>query len=160
MLQVSRKSVGHGGLGYILMYHIGQVVRQGSRKWSSISRLIVKSSSLFKNFPLVRSLDDDETSLGQVTKLAPDAEVEHRSGQVAFQVEPFIDVPVGPAGGREQIRVNPREANNIGIFTILRNVGNSMVSHHGETRWQKRLGETCFFRVRRAAEPLILCWNT
>ncbi|GFT49771.1 hypothetical protein TNCV_4969841 [Trichonephila clavipes] len=31
-----------------------------------------KKSQLFKNFPLV--LDDDETSLGQVTKLAPDAE--------------------------------------------------------------------------------------
>ncbi|GFX94484.1 hypothetical protein TNCV_4295241 [Trichonephila clavipes] len=90
-----------------------------------------KKSQLFKNFSLVRSLDDSETSVSlcQVTKLAPDAErqVGHRSGQVAFQVEPFIDVPVGPAvfGGREEVRVVHREANNVWIF--LRNVGNSMV---------------------------------
>ncbi|GFW24880.1 hypothetical protein TNCV_3846141 [Trichonephila clavipes] len=35
-----------------------------------------KKSQLFKHFPLVRALDDDEASvsLGQVTKLAPDVE--------------------------------------------------------------------------------------
>ncbi|GFT68192.1 hypothetical protein TNCV_373261 [Trichonephila clavipes] len=68
-----------------------------------------KKSKLFKKFPLVRALDDDESSvsLGQVTKLAPDAErqvfEEYRSGQVALQAEPFIDLPVGPAvfGSRE-----------------------------------------------------------
>ncbi|GFV16558.1 hypothetical protein TNCV_4417471 [Trichonephila clavipes] len=50
MLQVSRKSVGHGALGYILMHLIVQVVRQGSRKWGSISKLIVKSPSISKIF--------------------------------------------------------------------------------------------------------------
>ncbi|GFS48674.1 hypothetical protein TNCV_2707301 [Trichonephila clavipes] len=93
-----------------------------------------KKSQLFKNFPLV--LDDDETSLGQVTKLAPDAEVGHRSGKLAFQVEPFIDVPVGPAGGREEVRVVHREANNVWIF--LRDVGNSMV---GQATMVKHVSE-------------------
>ncbi|GFX70563.1 hypothetical protein TNCV_875371 [Trichonephila clavipes] len=57
-----------------------------------------KNTQPFKYFPLVRSLDDDETSvsLGQVAKLAPDAERQvfegHRSGQLAFQAEQFFDV--------------------------------------------------------------------
>ncbi|GFX64546.1 hypothetical protein TNCV_2811711 [Trichonephila clavipes] len=119
MLQVSRKLVGfhHGALGYIiaLVHFIVQVVRQGAviqipekRQHFQIDG---KKSQLFKNFPLVRSLDDDEASvsLGQVTKLAPDAERQvfegYRSGQVAFQAEPFINVPVGSAvsGGREEV---------------------------------------------------------
>ncbi|GFX47949.1 hypothetical protein TNCV_4793281 [Trichonephila clavipes] len=163
---VSRKSVGfhHGALGYILMHLIVQVVRQGVviPEMGQHFQVDCKKSQLLKNFPLVRSLDDDETSLGQVTKLTPDAErqVGHRCGQVAFQVEPFIDVLVGTTGGREQVRVVHREANNVWFFAILRNVGNSMVAHHGETRGRKRLGEACCFIVRRASEPLILCWVT
>ncbi|GFV56796.1 hypothetical protein TNCV_4185901 [Trichonephila clavipes] len=107
-----------------------------------------KKSKLFKNFPLLRSFDDDEASvsLGQVTKLAPDAERQlfegYRSGQVAFQAEPFIDVPVGSAvfGGREEVGVIHREANHFRGFTIFRNAGNgefdrdrlaTMVKHVG-----------------------------
>ncbi|GFU51550.1 hypothetical protein TNCV_81861 [Trichonephila clavipes] len=65
-------------------------------------RVECKKSKLFKTFTLVRSLDDDETSvsLGQVTKLASDAERQvfegQRSGLVAFQAEPFMNVPVAP----------------------------------------------------------------
>ncbi|GFU39667.1 hypothetical protein TNCV_2802661 [Trichonephila clavipes] len=65
-----------------------------------------EKSQFFKYFPLVRSLD--EASLGQVTKLAPDAKWQvfqgHGSGEVAFQAEELIDVVVGPAifGDREE----------------------------------------------------------
>ncbi|GFU49266.1 hypothetical protein TNCV_2610251 [Trichonephila clavipes] len=50
-----------------------------------------KKSKHFKTFSLIRALDDNEASvsLGQVTKLAPDAQIQvfqrHGSGQVAFQ---------------------------------------------------------------------------
>ncbi|GFW97550.1 hypothetical protein TNCV_880471 [Trichonephila clavipes] len=138
MLQVSRKSVGfqYGALGYILMHLIVQMARQGVViqivEMGQHFQVNCKKFQLFKNFPLVRSLDDDETSisLGQVTNLAPDAERQvfegHRSGQVAFRVETFIDVPVSRAvfGGREEVRVVHREENNVWIFTILRNVEN------------------------------------
>ncbi|GFT44901.1 hypothetical protein TNCV_463151 [Trichonephila clavipes] len=76
-----------------------------------------KKSELFKHFPLVRSLDDDEASvsLGQVTKLTPDAESQvfqrYGSGQVAFQAEPYINVPVGSAvsGGCEEVGMIHRD---------------------------------------------------
>ncbi|GFT96585.1 hypothetical protein TNCV_5022331 [Trichonephila clavipes] len=94
MLQVSRKSVGfhHGALGYIivLMHLVVKVVRQGAviqiPEMGQHFLVDCKKTGLFKNSPLVRSLDDDETSvcLCQVTKLAPDAERQvfegHRSG--------------------------------------------------------------------------------
>ncbi|GFS86572.1 hypothetical protein TNCV_903281 [Trichonephila clavipes] len=70
--QVSRKSVGlhHGALGNVL---IVQVVRQGA-----VVQIPERGQhfqvELLKNFTLVRSLDDDETSLSQVKKLAPEAE--------------------------------------------------------------------------------------
>ncbi|GFW07728.1 hypothetical protein TNCV_3918611 [Trichonephila clavipes] len=134
------------------MHLIVEVVRQGAvikiPEMGQHFQVDCKKSQIFKNFPLVRSLDDDETSvsLGQVTKLAPDAERQvfegHRSGQVASQVEPFIDVPVGPAvfGGREEVRVVHRDTNNVWVCAILRNVGNgqfdgdrlaTMVKHVG-----------------------------
>ncbi|GFW16440.1 hypothetical protein TNCV_443151 [Trichonephila clavipes] len=60
-----------------------------------------KKSQLLKKFSLVRYLDDDGASSGQVTKLAADAKGQvfqgHGSGEVAFQAEEFIDVVVGPA---------------------------------------------------------------
>ncbi|GFX34228.1 hypothetical protein TNCV_3225781 [Trichonephila clavipes] len=64
----------------------------------AIFQIDCKRSQLFKNFPLIRALDDNEAfvSLGQVTKLAPDAEIQvferHGSGQVAFQAEQFVNV--------------------------------------------------------------------
>ncbi|GFW27009.1 hypothetical protein TNCV_1378471 [Trichonephila clavipes] len=73
------------------MHLIVQVVRQGvviqSPEMGQHFQVDCKKSQLFTNFPLVRSLDDDEASvsLGQVTKLAPDAErhvfQEQRSGR-------------------------------------------------------------------------------
>ncbi|GFV98820.1 hypothetical protein TNCV_2913371 [Trichonephila clavipes] len=84
MLQVSRKSVGfhHGALGnvIVLVHLIVQVVRQGVviqiPEMGQYFQVDGKKSKLFKNFPLFRALDDDDASvsLGQVTKLAPDAE--------------------------------------------------------------------------------------
>ncbi|GFX10866.1 hypothetical protein TNCV_3196271 [Trichonephila clavipes] len=149
MLQVIRKSVDLGALEYIivLMHLIVQVVRHGADipEMGQHFQVNCKKSQLFKYFPLVRSLDDDETSvsLGQVTKHAPDAERQvfegHRSEQVAFQAEPFIDVPVGPTGRREEVRVIHREANN--VWSFLKKVGNrqfdrdrlaTMVKHAGE----------------------------
>ncbi|GFW87867.1 hypothetical protein TNCV_1359711 [Trichonephila clavipes] len=74
MLQVSRKSVGfhHGALGYIVMHLIVQVVRQCAviPETGQHFQVDCKKSHIFKKFLLVRSLEDDETSLGQVTKLA------------------------------------------------------------------------------------------
>ncbi|GFS95440.1 hypothetical protein TNCV_410001 [Trichonephila clavipes] len=107
-----------------------------------------KKSKLFKNFPLIRALDDDEASvsLGQVTKLTPDIEIQvferYRSGQVALQAEPFIDVPVDRAvfGSRKEIPVVHRDTNYFRVFAILRNAGNgqfyrdrlaTMVKHVG-----------------------------
>ncbi|GFU07687.1 hypothetical protein TNCV_826691 [Trichonephila clavipes] len=118
-----------------------------------------KKSELFKHFPLVRSLDDDEASvsLGQVTKLTPDAESQvfqrYGSGQVAFQAEPYINVPVGSAvsGGCEEVGMIHRDIYKSlpGLshppecwqWTIL----SRQAGHHGETRWhgRKRLSETC-----------------
>ncbi|GFW62897.1 hypothetical protein TNCV_4452461 [Trichonephila clavipes] len=106
MLQVTRKSIGfhHGALGNVkvLVHLIVQVVRQGAviqiPEMVQHFQVDGKKSQLFKHFPLVRALHDDEASvsLGQVTKLAPDA-YRYRSGQVAFEAEPFINVPVGSA---------------------------------------------------------------
>ncbi|GFT83687.1 hypothetical protein TNCV_2826131 [Trichonephila clavipes] len=105
MLQVSRKSVGfhHGALGnvIVLVHLIVQVVRKGAviqiPEMGQYFQVDGKKSKRFKTFSLVRALDDDEASvsLGQVTKLALDAERQefegYSSGQVALQAEPFID---------------------------------------------------------------------
>ncbi|GFX32964.1 hypothetical protein TNCV_2136191 [Trichonephila clavipes] len=140
MLQVSRKSIGFhlGALGnvIVLVHLIEQVVMQGAvfqiPEMGQYFQVDGKKSKLFKHFPLVRALDDNEASvsLGQVTKLAPDAERQvferYRSGQVALQAEPFIDVPVAPAvfGSRKEIRVVHRDTNYFRVFAILRNAGN------------------------------------
>ncbi|GFT51723.1 uncharacterized protein TNCV_3169891 [Trichonephila clavipes] len=131
MLQVSRKSVGfhHCALGYIivLMHLIVQVVRQGAviqiPEMGQHFQVDCKKSQLFKNFPLVRSLDDDEISVS--------------SGQV----EPFIDVPVGPAvfGGREEVRLDLYPSS--GMFDNRQFNGDrlaTMVKHVGVS--EKRLG--------------------
>ncbi|GFX85827.1 hypothetical protein TNCV_2472291 [Trichonephila clavipes] len=111
MLQVSCKSIRfhHSALGNIkvLVYLIVQVVRQAAviqiPEMGQYFQIDRKKSQLFKTFPLVRALQDNEASvsLGQVTKLAPDEEIQvfqrHGSGQVAFQAEPFVNVTVGPA---------------------------------------------------------------
>ncbi|GFW87541.1 hypothetical protein TNCV_4485071 [Trichonephila clavipes] len=129
------KNFHHGALGnvIVLVHLIVQVVRQDAvlqiPEMGQYFQVEGKKSKLFKNFPLVRALDDDEASvsLGQVTKLAPDAERQvfegYRSGQVALQAEMFIDVPVGPAafGSRKEIRVVHRDTNYFRVFAILRN---------------------------------------
>ncbi|GFX57411.1 hypothetical protein TNCV_3138301 [Trichonephila clavipes] len=107
-----------------------------------------KKSQLFKNFPLVRALDDNEASvsLGQVTKLAPTQKSgirEARSGQVAlFQAEPFIDVPVGPSvfGSREEVGVIHRDTNHFGIFAILRYAGNGQFDRNRLATMVKHVG--------------------
>ncbi|GFV79118.1 hypothetical protein TNCV_2613041 [Trichonephila clavipes] len=185
MLQVSRKSIRfhHGALGsvIVLVHLIVQVVRQGAviqiPEMGQYFQVDGKKSKLFKNFPLVRALDDDQASvsLGQVTKLAPDAERQvferYRSGQVALQAEPFIDVPVGPAvfGSRKEIRVVHRDANYFRVFAILRNAGNgqfdrdrlaTMVKHVGMGKKAKcdiMLSENVLVDER---SPFILCWVT
>ncbi|GFU24221.1 hypothetical protein TNCV_3042671 [Trichonephila clavipes] len=91
-----------------------------------------KKSQLFKNFPLIRALDNNQASvsLGQVTKLAPDAEIQvferHGSGQVAFQVEPFVNVTISPSVFvcREEVGVIHRDTNHLGLCAILRYAGN------------------------------------
>ncbi|GFU33725.1 hypothetical protein TNCV_2047971 [Trichonephila clavipes] len=146
MLQVSRKLIGfpHGALGnvIVLVHLIVQVVRQGKviqiPEMGQYIQVDGKKSKLFKNFPLVPVLHDDEVSisLGQVTKFAPDAERQvfegYRSGQVALQAEPFIDVPLGPAvfGSRKEIRVVHCEANHFWILAILRNASNQQFNRN------------------------------
>ncbi|GFW87876.1 hypothetical protein TNCV_1359801 [Trichonephila clavipes] len=72
--EVSRKSAGfhHAALGYILMHLIVQVFRQCAviPEMGQHFQINCKKSQIFKNFLLVRSLDDDKISMGQVTKLA------------------------------------------------------------------------------------------
>ncbi|GFS82875.1 hypothetical protein TNCV_289061 [Trichonephila clavipes] len=107
-----------------------------------------KKSQLFKIFPLVQALDDVKASisLGQVIKLAPDAERQvfegYRSGQVALQAEPFIDVPVGPAvfGCRKEIRVVHRDSNHFRVFAILRNAGNGQFDRDRMATLVKHVG--------------------
>ncbi|GFS96804.1 hypothetical protein TNCV_4754671 [Trichonephila clavipes] len=96
--QVSCKSIRfhHGALVNVkaLVHLIVQVVRQAAviqiPEMGQYFQVDRKKSQLFKNFPLIRALDDNEASvsLGQVTKLAPDAEIQvfqrHGSGQVAL----------------------------------------------------------------------------
>ncbi|GFX71813.1 hypothetical protein TNCV_2010501 [Trichonephila clavipes] len=96
MLQVSCKSIRfhHGALGNVLVYLIVQVVRQAAvnqiPEMGQYLQVDRKKSQLFKTFPLIRALDDDEASvsLSQVTKLAPEAEIQvlerYRSRQVAL----------------------------------------------------------------------------
>ncbi|GFU93482.1 hypothetical protein TNCV_2200601 [Trichonephila clavipes] len=157
MLQVSLKSIRfhHGAVGNVkvLMHLIAQVARQGAviqilEMGQYFPVDVKKSSKLFKNFPLVRALDDDEASvsLGQVTKLALDAERHvfegYRSGQVALQAEPFIDLPGGPAvfGSRKEIRVVHREANHFWIFAILQNASNRQFDRDRLTTMVKHIG--------------------
>ncbi|GFX71828.1 hypothetical protein TNCV_2010651 [Trichonephila clavipes] len=138
MLQVSCKSIRfhHGALGNVLVYLIVQVVRLAAviqiPEMGQYFQVDGKKSKFFKNFPLVRALDDNEASvsLSQVTKLAPDAEIQvfqrHGSGQVAFQAEPFINVTVGPSVFvcREEVGVIHRDTNHFWICAILRYAGN------------------------------------
>ncbi|GFS86591.1 hypothetical protein TNCV_903451 [Trichonephila clavipes] len=92
--------------------------------------------------------DDDEAfvSWSLVTKLAPDAERQvlegYRSGMVALQDEPFIDVPVGAPvfGGRKEIRVVHREANHFWNFAILRNASNRQFDRDRLTTMVKHIG--------------------
>ncbi|GFV61548.1 hypothetical protein TNCV_92521 [Trichonephila clavipes] len=156
MLQVSRKSIRfhHGALGYIkvLVHLIVQVVRQGAvmqiPEMRQHFQVDGKKSHLFKNFPLVRALDDEEASvsLGQVTKFAPDAESQvfqrHGSGQEAFQAEPFIDVPVGSAvfGSRKEIGMIHRDANHLWVFAIHRNAGNGQLDRDRLATMVKHVG--------------------
>ncbi|GFV61650.1 hypothetical protein TNCV_188081 [Trichonephila clavipes] len=130
ILQVSCKSIRfhHGALGNVkvLVHIIVQVVRQAvviqvpeMRQYFQID---CKKSQLFKNFPLIRALHDNEASvsLGQVTKLAPDAEIQvferHRSGQVTFQAEPFVNVTISPSVFvcREEVGVIHRDTITLG----------------------------------------------
>ncbi|GFT74805.1 hypothetical protein TNCV_2516961 [Trichonephila clavipes] len=93
-------------------------------------------------------LDDDEASvsLGQVTKLAPDAKRQvfdrYRSGQMALQAEPFIDELVGPSvfGSRKEIRVIHREVNHFWIFAVLRNASNLQFDRDRFTTMVKHIG--------------------
>ncbi|GFU94423.1 hypothetical protein TNCV_2644111 [Trichonephila clavipes] len=98
ILQLSCKSIRfhHGALGNVkvLVHIIVQVVRQAAvihiPEMGQYFQVDCKKSQLFKKFPLIRDLDDNEASvsLGQLTKLAPDAEIQvfqrHGSGQVAL----------------------------------------------------------------------------
>ncbi|GFW10115.1 hypothetical protein TNCV_2568991 [Trichonephila clavipes] len=166
MLQASRKSIGfhHGALGNVLVHLIVQVVRQGAviqiPEMGQYFQVDGKKSKLFKNFPLVPVLDDDEASvsLGQVTKLAPDAERQvfekYRSGQVALQAEPFIDVPVGPTvfGSRKEIRVVHRDTNDFRVFAILRNAGNGQFDRDRLATMVKHVGMGKKGQVRHDAE--------
>ncbi|GFT84446.1 hypothetical protein TNCV_3862041 [Trichonephila clavipes] len=107
-----------------------------------------KKSQLFKNFPLIRALDDNEAavSLSQVTKLSPDSEIQvferYRSRQVAFQAETFINVTVGPSVFvcREEVGVVHREANYFWICAILRNAGNGQFDRNRLTTMVKHVG--------------------
>ncbi|GFX33723.1 hypothetical protein TNCV_3961321 [Trichonephila clavipes] len=144
----------HDALGnvVVLVQLIVQLVRQGAviqiPEMGQYFQIDGEKSKLFKNFPLVRALDDDETSvsLGQVTKHAPDAERQvfegYRSGQVALLAELFIDVPVGPAvfGGRKEIKMVHREANHFCIFAILRNASNPQFDRDRLTTMVKHIG--------------------
>ncbi|GFT68162.1 hypothetical protein TNCV_372981 [Trichonephila clavipes] len=125
MLQVSCKSIRihHGALGNVkvLVYLNVQVVSQAAviqiPEMGQYFKVDRKKSQLFKSFPLIRALDDDEASvsLGQVTKLAPDVKIQvfqrHGSGQVALQAEPFVNVTVGPSvfGSREEVGMIHRD---------------------------------------------------
>ncbi|GFS96597.1 hypothetical protein TNCV_3943871 [Trichonephila clavipes] len=107
-----------------------------------------KKSKLFKNFPLNRALDDNEASvsLGQVTKLAPDAEIQvferHGSGQVAFQAEPFVNVTISPSVFvcREEVGVIHRDTNHLGLCAILRYAGNGQFDRNRLTTMVKYVG--------------------
>ncbi|GFX10468.1 hypothetical protein TNCV_2582911 [Trichonephila clavipes] len=156
VLQVSCKSIRfhHGALGYIkvLVHLIEQGLRQGAviqiPEMGQYFQVDGKKSKLFKNLSVVRTLDDNEASvsLGQVTKLAPDTEFQvfqrHGSGQVAFQAEPFINVPVGSAvfGSRKEIRVVHRDTNHFWIFAILRYAGNGQFDRNRLATIVKHVG--------------------
>ncbi|GFT15464.1 hypothetical protein TNCV_3264781 [Trichonephila clavipes] len=136
----------------VLVHYIVQVIRQGAviqiPEMGQHFQVDGKKSKLFKNISLVLTFDDDEASVSlvQMKKRAPGAERQvfegYRSGQVVFQAEAFIDVPVGSAvfGGRKEVRVVHREENHFWIFAILLNASNrqferdrlkTMVKHIG-----------------------------
>ncbi|GFW22550.1 retrovirus-related Pol polyprotein from transposon 297 [Trichonephila clavipes] len=150
---VSCKSIRfhHGALGNVkaLVHIIVQMVRQAvviqvpeMRQYFQID---CKKSQLFKNFPLIRALDDNQASvsLGQLTKLAPDAEIQvferHRSGQVAFQAEPFVNVTISPSVFvcREEVGVIHRDTNHLGLCAILRYAGNGQFDRNRLTTMVK-----------------------
>ncbi|GFY11522.1 hypothetical protein TNCV_3183601 [Trichonephila clavipes] len=156
ILQVSCKSIRfhHGALGNVkvLVYLIVQVVRQGAviqiPEMGQYFQIDCKKSQLFKNFPLIRALDDNEASvsLGQLTKLSPDTEIQvfqrRGPGQVAFQAEPFINVPVGSAVFvcREEVGVIHRDTNQFGLCAILRYAGNGQFDRNRLTTMVKHVG--------------------
>ncbi|GFV11386.1 hypothetical protein TNCV_4026401 [Trichonephila clavipes] len=151
MLQISRKSVGfhHGTFGNVIV--LVQVVRQGAviqiPEMGQYFQVDGKKSTLFKNNSLVRALDDDEASvyLGQVTKLAPDAE-----GQVFEGIDPgrwlfklsrslmYLLARLS-FGGRKEIRVVHREAYHFWIFAIVRNASNRQLDRERLTTMVKHI---------------------
>ncbi|GFV78711.1 hypothetical protein TNCV_3168121 [Trichonephila clavipes] len=94
------------------------------------------------------ALDNNQASvsLGQVTKLAPDAEIQvferHGSGQVAFQVEPFVNVTISPSVFvcREEVGVIHRDTNHLGLCAILRYAGNGQFDRNRLTIMVKYVG--------------------
>ncbi|GFU01251.1 hypothetical protein TNCV_5124041 [Trichonephila clavipes] len=152
MLQVSCKSIGfhHGALGNVIVFvNLNvQVVRQGAviqmLEMGQYFHSDGKRPQLFKQFPLVRALYDDEdsVSLSQVTKLAPDAERQVFQRQAAFQAQPFINIPVGRAvfGSRKEIRVVQLDTNHLWIFAILRNAGNGQFDRDRLATMVKHVG--------------------
>ncbi|GFU75228.1 hypothetical protein TNCV_2056711 [Trichonephila clavipes] len=65
-----------------------------------------------------------------------------RAGQVAFQAEAFIDVPVGSAvfGGRDEVRMVHRDANHFWVISILRNAGNGQFDRYRLATMVKHVG--------------------
>ncbi|GFW63878.1 hypothetical protein TNCV_705841 [Trichonephila clavipes] len=66
----------------------------------------------------------------------------HGSGEVAFQAEEFIDVPVGSAvfGCREEIRVVHRDANHFRVFAIFWNAGDGQFNRYRLATMVKHVG--------------------
>ncbi|GFV75654.1 hypothetical protein TNCV_2241031 [Trichonephila clavipes] len=66
----------------------------------------------------------------------------YRSGQVALQAEPFIDVPVSPAvfGSCKEIRVFHRDTNHFRVFAILRKTNNGQFDRDGLAIMVKHVG--------------------
>ncbi|GFS85397.1 hypothetical protein TNCV_2803131 [Trichonephila clavipes] len=131
MLQVSCKLIRfhHGALGNVkaLVLIIVQVVRQGAviqiPEMGQYFQVDRKKSQLFKNFPLIRALDDNEAtvSLGQLTKLSPDAEIQ------VFE-------------SREEVGMIHRDANYFWICAILRYAGNGQFDRNRLTTMVKHVG--------------------
>ncbi|GFX49366.1 hypothetical protein TNCV_3664791 [Trichonephila clavipes] len=94
------------------------------------------------------ALDDNEASvsLGQLTKLAPDAEIQvferYRSRQVAFQADQFVSVTISPSVFvcREEVGVIHRDTNHLGLCAILRYAGNGQFNRNRLTTMVKHVG--------------------